>query len=119
MNELIAYCGLDCNGCPIYWATREPDKEKQLEMRIDIMRLCREHYGMDVQPEDITDCDGCCSQTGRLFSGCLKCDIRHCAESRQLTSCAYCNVYVCDKLKKLFSTDESARSRLEEMRHGI
>ncbi|MGD0339637.1 MAG: DUF3795 domain-containing protein [Bacteroidota bacterium] len=113
---MIAYCGLNCEGCPIYWATREQYKQKQGEMRVDIARLCREHYGMDVRPEDITDCDGCRSETGRLFSASSKCEIRSCARQRKLDSCAYCADYACEKLQKLFATDASARTQLEAIR---
>lgn len=33
MNDLLAYCGTYCGACPVYWATREPDKIKQWRMR--------------------------------------------------------------------------------------
>ena len=116
MDEIIAYCGLNCGGCPIYWATREPDKQKQEEMRIDIARLIHEHYSMDIRVEDVTDCDGCRTETGRMFSSCVKCEIRKCTMDRKLDSCAYCTDYACDTLQKLFATDTSARPRLEEIR---
>jgi hypothetical protein len=116
MHEMIAYCGLNCAGCPIFLATVEPDVQKQKGMRIEIARLCREHYGMEIRVEDVTDCDGCHSETGRLFSACVKCEIRSCARERKLESCAYCADYGCQKLQKLFATDASAKPRLEELR---
>jgi hypothetical protein len=115
-QDIIAYCGLVCSGCQIYLATREQDRQKQKEMRIEIARLCREHYAMDVKLEDVTDCDGCRTETGRLFSGCAKCDIRKCVRQRNLDSCAYCPDYVCENLQKLFVTDEKARARLDLIR---
>jgi hypothetical protein len=71
---------------------------------------------MEMQLQDITDCDGCCAGTGRLFSGCARCEIRKCAIERELTSCAYCIDYCCEKLLKHFETDPSARDRLEKLR---
>ena len=116
MPEIIAYCGLNCEGCPIFWATREQDTQKQNDMRVEIVRLTREHYGMEIRLEDVTDCDGCRAETGRLFSACAKCEIRACAQERKLDSCAYCADYACEKLQKLFATDASAKPRLEELR---
>jgi hypothetical protein len=116
MHEMIAYCGLSCESCPIFWATAETDAQKQAEMRIEIARLIHGHYGMDIHIEDVTDCDGCRSETGRLFSACSRCEIRKCARERKIDSCAYCADYACEKLQKLFATDISARPRLEEIR---
>ena len=115
-NILVAYCGLDCAGCPIHLATLEPDSNKQGEMRRAIAKLCFEQYGMDISPEEVTDCDGCRENTGRLFSGCQRCQIRSCAISRELQSCAYCNDYACIKLQQHFKSDPDAENRLQMLR---
>ena len=116
---MMAYCGLDCEGCPIHLATLESDLPKQLAMRREVARICTQEYGMNLLPKDVTDCDGCRSQTEKLFSGCAKCEIRKCAIDRKLTSCALCADYGCQKLLKHFETDPSARTRLEAMRKTI
>jgi hypothetical protein len=113
---MIAYCGLSCEGCPIHLATLEQDISRQLEMRISITRLLAESYCMNLGPEDINDCDGCRADTGRLFSGCLNCEIRKCAGQRNLDSCAFCGEYICDKLKEMFRHEPGAQIRLEELR---
>ncbi len=113
---MIAYCGLACDTCPIHLATLEQDLSKRQTMRVAIAQMCREQYGMNVQLQDITDCDGCRSETGRLFSGCANCEIRSCAVNRKLTSCAFCPDYPCDKLLKHFETDPTAQARLEMFR---
>lgn len=41
MEKLISYCGLICQGCPIYLATQEEDKEKKEKMRAEISRLTK------------------------------------------------------------------------------
>jgi len=112
MDEIIAYCGLICQGCPIYWATREKSKA-------EIARLCKEHYGMEYTPEEITDCDGCRTEGGRLFSGCLKCPIRECARQKGLENCAYCSEYACEELKQFFVTDPGAKTRLDVIRGSL
>jgi hypothetical protein len=116
VHELVAYCGLTCQSCPIYRATREDDLEKQEKMRAAIARHCQEHYGLVLRPEEITDCDGCRTESGRLYSGCSKCEIRACARQRKVESCAHCTDYACEKLQKFFVTDPSAESKLEEIR---
>ena len=37
VDMLLAYCGLKCEGCQIYLATMETDKEKQSKMRVQIV----------------------------------------------------------------------------------
>jgi hypothetical protein len=115
-HERVAYCGLMCDGCPIYWATQETDPEKQTKMRTAIARLGQEQYGLTFRPEDITDCDGCRMENGRLFSGCKTCEIRDCARERNLVTCAHCAEYACEKLRKMFATDPGAKTHLEVIR---
>ena len=116
MSTMISYCGLDCSGCPIHLATLERDSAKQQEMRMGIVRMCNEHYGMNVHFADVTDCDGCSTETGRLFSGCAKCGIRTCAIGKHLSSCALCSEYACGRLLRHFENDPGTRARLDSMR---
>jgi hypothetical protein len=113
----LAYCGLKCDTCPIFMMTLETDAQKKQTMREDIARQCSEYYKMDLTPDDVSDCDGCMADTGRLFAGCNQCEIRKCAISHGVGSCAYCDDYACEVLKKHFSLDPEARNRLEEIRH--
>ncbi len=116
MATMIAYCGLTCDTCPIHLATFEQDKSRQRALRESIAEQCSKLYGMNLQPEDITDCDGCRANTGRIFSGCLNCDIRKCASKKNIVSCVFCNDYACETLEKHFSLDPDAKIRLEEIR---
>ena len=116
MNQMLSYCGLVCDTCPIYLVTRETNKEEQVRKRIEIARLCQEQYGLKFELADITDCDGCRTMDGRLFSGCVGCNIRNCAKERAIENCAQCNEYVCERLETFFVKDPSAKTRLEETR---
>jgi len=100
MDKVISYCGLICETCPIYLATREQDEEKRYKMRV-----CK--------PEDVTDCDGCKAESGRLFSGSRNCEIRKCATGKDIENCAHCNQYACERIEKFFATDPDARVRLD------
>jgi len=119
IDELTAYCGLKCGTCPIYLATRVTDQEEQAKMRVQIAEFASEHYDMNLQPEDVDDCDGCRAESGRLFSGCSRCEIRNCAQEKDSTTCAHCPQYACVTLEKFFVNDPSARDRLEEIKAGI
>ncbi len=113
---MLAYCGLECTTCPIHVATLEPDPLVRSSLRARIAQQCTEVYGMPVKAEEVTDCDGCTSQSGRLFSGCMKCGIRSCARERRLLSCAFCSDYPCAALLSHFTLDPEAQSRLEMIR---
>ncbi len=118
MAEMLGYCGLTCQTCPIYLATREENKDKQLRMRMEIIQLCKEHYGIHYQLKDITDCDGCRTKGGRLFSSCKTCVIRKCAKEKGLENCAMCPDYACKDLLAFFETDPEAKTRLDEVRRS-
>ena len=114
--DKLAYCGLTCHNCPIHLATMEIDKEKQARMKIRIAKTVREHYGTPAIPEDITDCDGCKANTGRLFSGCLDCKIRNCAQGEGNLTCAHCTEYPCDELEKFFIYEPRAKNNLDSIK---
>lgn len=119
MHKLPAYCGLLCDTCPIYLATRETDAAEQKRLRIDIARLCKEQYKMDYRLEDISDCDGCRTEDGSLFTGCKNCLVRKCAVNRGYENCAWCDEYVCEKLGELFIMEPSAKNRLNKIRKSL
>jgi len=113
----MAYCGLLCQNCPIYLTAREPDASKKEKMIREIIEACREHYGIEYQGTDITDCDGCFAEDGRLFKACANCEIRKCAVEKEVENCAFCPEYACEKLEALFQTDPGARTRLDAVRN--
>lgn len=115
-EDKMAYCGLACEVCPIYWATREEDAEKQALMRADLARQGRENYGVELSAEQITDCDGCRSTGGRLYATCHTCKIRACARARSLSNCGHCLDYPCGQVTKILEMEPSARWRLEVAR---
>jgi hypothetical protein len=111
---MLAYCGLICDTCPIFLATKESDMDKKIEMRVDIARKCTEYFGRSHTHEDITDCDGCCSDSGRLF--CKACRIRSCATAKSIENCAYCADYPCEELENIFAMDPDAKERLDQIK---
>ena len=112
----IAYCGLECETCPIHLATMEKNDSVKARMRIEIAEQLASIYKTTPKPGIITDCDGCKAIDGRLFTGCTDCEIRKCAILKKVTNCAYCSDYACDKLNRHFVIDPGAQARLEEIR---
>ena len=119
MDATLSYCGLICLSCPIYLVAREPDNSKKEQMVSNIIRICKEEYNINYTPADITDCDGCMSQSGIIFSSCKNCKIKKCAVEKGLANCAYCEDYACDDLAELFKSDPTAKARLDEIRSTI
>jgi hypothetical protein len=118
-SEMIAYCGLNCITCPIYLATREKNPKKQRREREQIVIAIKKYLGEEKRVEDITDCDGCKAQGGRLYSGCQKCQIRKCASEKGLENCAYCSEYPCENLSKFFVSEgeqAGAKKRLDAIK---
>jgi len=112
-KKIVAYCGLTCKSCPIYWASRITDKEIQKKMRTTIAQLCNQEFGTSYDYRDIIDCNGCRSKTGILFSGYSECDIRNCAQEKDMETCAQCPEYICEKLEKLYKTDSTGKTWLD------
>ena len=116
---MIAYCGLACHSCPIYLATREQDLQKKREIRAEIARKINDIYKQELRAEDVTDCDGCLMEAGRLLSGCHKCEIRKCARGKVIENCAYCDEYACEQLRKFFDSEPDAKARLAVTRNTL
>jgi len=119
MDQVVSYCGLICNTCTIYLAAREKDDDKRYDMKVQIAREIKKLYGEEYKPEDISDCDGCKAECGRLFSGCRNCHIRECARWKGIENCAYCAEYACEKLDDIFATEPAAKARLDTIRDKL
>jgi len=113
---MIAYCGLMCSSCQVYLATLEQDEYRKLEMRESIAEQCRIIYGMNLKAGEISDCEGCRTADGRIFSGCVNCGIRKCAANKKIENCAYCTEYACEILKEHFLHDPQSQITLGEIR---
>ncbi|MBN1154593.1 DUF3795 domain-containing protein [candidate division KSB1 bacterium] len=113
MIRLSSYCGILCEECPIYLATRERSQNKKIEMRAEIAEIILKEYNIRLRVEEITDCDGCKTKSERLFVLCKNCSIRSCAQLKDLDNCAECHDYPCDNLSQLFLKEPNAQERLE------
>ncbi|MBM4402294.1 MAG: DUF3795 domain-containing protein [Candidatus Cloacimonetes bacterium] len=102
-EKQIAYCGLDCNKCPAYIATKHNDDN----LREKTAKEWTERYRSDgrdrppVKPEDI-NCEGCLS-SGLVYLHCHECKIRNCAMEKRVKNCKECAEYKCAELDELQS----------------
>ena len=108
----MATCGLMCDECSAYIAKRTDD---------DVLRAktAKQWSGPDfaVAAEEI-HCDGCAAPGG-WFKHCLVCEVRACASTRGVETCAECADYACEKLEALLThIGAEARANLEALRAG-
>jgi len=96
----IAMCGLECNTCGAFVATKNNDND----LREKTAKEWTERYKIKppLKPEDI-NCQGCLSQDGSLYRHCLVCEIRKCGFGKGIKNCKECKDYKCDKLIELQS----------------
>ncbi|MEJ2306267.1 MAG: DUF3795 domain-containing protein [candidate division WOR-3 bacterium] len=114
MNNLIGFCGLKCNECPAFIATKNDDDKE----RARIAREWAEEYKHEFKTEDI-NCDGCTSIAGRHVGYCSVCELRACAIKKRVKNCAYCKDYECKKLSDFFNIASQARKNLEKIRNFL
>ena len=113
-KKMIAKCGLVCTECPAYIATRNNDDA----MRAETARKWSAMFKADIKAADI-NCDGCQSESQRLFNYCQACEIRKCAREKKASTCAACPEYSCAKLDTFLAQVPEARTVLEGLRKGI
>ena len=114
MEEMIAFCGIDCAQCPAYIATqKDDDKERE-----EVAELWSSLFNMKLAPRDI-NCDGCLPQTGRHFRHCRACEIRSCAQGRSVKNCASCDAYACTQLREWFVIVPRAKLTLDKIRGNL
>ena len=111
-EKLMATCGLLCNDCSAYIAKRSDDDALRA-------KTAKQWSGSDfaVAAEEI-NCDGCTAPSG-WFKHCLTCEVRACAASRGIATCAACDEYPCEKLETLHThLGPEARAALDGLRAG-
>jgi hypothetical protein len=121
-KRLVDCCGIECSDCPVYKATQRDNDEERSEIlrrqREKWASIFSEQYGREYSAEDI-NCDGCNSNSDRVFWFCRDCGIRRCAQEKELANCAFCQDYSCDKLENLFEKSRAPASEtLEQIREG-
>ncbi|MBP5313388.1 MAG: DUF3795 domain-containing protein [Eggerthellaceae bacterium] len=112
MEQLIAYCGLDCGKCDAHIATANDD----WDLRRKTASLWSELNGIVITPEQI-NCQGCrCDGVKTLYCERL-CEIRKCAVSRDFGSCGLCpEADTCPKLHTVIGNNPIAADNLKKVK---
>jgi hypothetical protein len=112
--RVVGFCGIVCSDCPVFKATLKDDDAE----RRSVAELFTKQYGREYKPEDI-NCDGCISDSERVFSFCQICEIRECGKKNGVKDCAYCIEYPCGRLSQVFSEYSKAKETLDLERAKI
>jgi len=113
VEELIAYCGIDCSVCPAYIATRKVDVTELEKVAQEWTKI----FGKEITPESVA-CDGCATGSERVSGYCQACEVRTCAIGRGVVTCAHCDEYVCDTLEAC-PAFKAGRETLDKIREGL
>ena len=109
IEKIIAICGVSCTECRAYKATQSGDRSA-LE---GIASEWTSSIGRTFTADDVI-CDGCRVEGKRLSAYCSSCEIRLCAQSKGLPTCAHCDDCPCDKI-----VAPVAREALRKLRKDI
>lgn len=104
---MLAYCGLKCDSCGAFIATRDDDDKRREEVALEWSKLFKVNI-----PASTINCKGCMGD-GIKFSHCSKCDVRKCAVEKGVENCGRCESFACDKLDFIFQAEPEAKKRLE------
>ena len=108
MNDYIAYCGLDCEKCEAFIATKNDD----IELRNKVSKEWTELNGVDITPEMI-NCEGC-RIDGVKTPFCNElCPIRNCSMERKNVTCGDCSeMGSCEKIQMIHGNNQQAKDNL-------
>lgn len=109
MNDLIAYCGLDCESCEARLATIRGDEA----LRQKVAVLWSQLNGVEITPEMI-HCVGCRVDGVKTPYCDALCPIRQCAMSRGAATCGDCaEMENCEKLGMIVKNNADALRNLK------
>ena len=109
MNDMIGYCGLDCEKCDAYIATMNNDQV----LRKKTAKLWAELNNAPILPEHI-NCEGCrVDGVKTVFCDSL-CAIRQCAIKIGVSTWGDCSVVkLCEKAAAVIQNNAEARKNLD------
>lgn len=111
MKDMIAYCGLDCEKCDAYIATKNNDQA----LREKTAKLWSELNQTPILPEHI-NCDGCKANGKKTIFCDQLCQIRKCAAGKGLPSCGKCpEMETCPTLNPIRDNNPEAYSNLKNI----
>lgn len=104
----FAYCGLNCNECPVYLAAISKNSDEQIKLANE--------YSTDTvkfSKEDMY-CLGCHSDTVSQKM-CGDCEIRLCGVKKPYGNCAECDKFPCSILKENLGDNSENLNHLKQL----
>jgi hypothetical protein len=93
-NKMIAVCGLDCEKCDAFIATKNNDDA----MRAKVAAEWSEMNNAPILPEHI-NCEGCRTGSSVMTVFCSEmCEMRKCAAEKKVSHCGACKDYPCEQI---------------------
>ena len=109
MKDMIAYCGLDCEKCDAYLATKNDDQM----LREKTARLWAELNHAPILPEHI-NCQGCRAEGIKTVFCDSLCAVRRCARKRAVATCGDCaDLEQCQTVGAILSNRPEALENLK------
>ena len=110
MKKYIAYCGLDCEKCEAYLATKNNDNDLRKKVADKWSKL----NNVTITPEMI-NCEGCRIDGVKTVYCDKLCQIRQCALSKEYETCGDCNeMKTCKKVAMVIGNNAEALKNLEQ-----
>ncbi|MCG8688575.1 MAG: DUF3795 domain-containing protein [Desulfobacterales bacterium] len=107
MTNTESYCGLDCEACDAFVATKTCDNQLMAQVAQRWSKL----YDMKIEARDVY-CKGCKSLGTQGIYCQSMCRIKPCCRDKGLDTCAPCSEFPCADLKKVFDFCPEAKKRL-------
>ncbi|MDD5090230.1 MAG: DUF3795 domain-containing protein [Candidatus Wallbacteria bacterium] len=102
-----SYCGLECETCEAFLATKKNDNT----LRSETANKWSAQFHADIRPEHIN-----CKGNGRKFSHWNECKIRQCNQSKKLENCGCCDQYPCKDISFAVDNVPPAKEYIEQVR---
>jgi hypothetical protein len=107
MEPILSKCGYRCDMCLAY----QPNLIKNPENKQILSDGWHKYFGFRIRQEDIY-CDGCHSNDGRQIDS--SCPVRPCVIEHGIDNCAYCEDFICEKLKTRNVNFQEIQAKFDE-----
>ena len=108
IKRLIGICGLDCEKCDAYIATKNNDQS----LREKTAKIWSELNHTSILPEHI-NCEGCRMQGAKTLFCSSLCEIRKCANAKKMETCGSCpEKNRCPKVAAIWRNNPQAKENL-------
>ncbi|MDR1695999.1 MAG: DUF3795 domain-containing protein [Endomicrobium sp.] len=106
-----AYCGLDCDSCDAFIATKNNDDA----LREKTAKSWSAMNNVEIKPEHI-NCTGCKSDGVKTFFCSNLCEIRKCNIERKADNCSSCDKYPCEPENNVVTSSKDAKDFIESLK---